>query len=265
MRRLVSLLVVAFGLVFLFPSVALAAGAPPNDTVGGATVISSLPFNDAVDVTHATTDSNDAQLNAQCGAPATDNSIWYKYTATGNEGGVVVDVSQSDFSSGVIIAEGGPGNWSVDSCGPGATGTPVFAGVTYYILAFNDTPGQTGGFIRINVQAQPLPTLSLTVNRTGKVDKFGNATVGGTATCTNANGVQIQVSLTQAVGRFSIQGAGFSGVTTCDGTAQPWSAQVAPSNGKFAGGKSASLTFAFSCGNFFCSDTFSTNAVKLSK
>jgi hypothetical protein len=218
-----------------------------------------------VDVSQATTDSNDLELNAQCGAPAIQNSIWYKYTATGTEGAIVADVSQSDYSSGVIIAEGGPGNWTVNSCGPGATGTPVSAGTTYYLLAFNDTPGQTGGFIRINVQAEQLPTVSVTVNPTGKVDKFGNADIGGTLTCTNANSTQIQTSLTQAVGRFSIQGTGFTGSNTCDGTVQPWSAQVVPSNGKFAGGKSATFTFASSCGNFFCSSSFRSQTVKLSK
>ena len=265
MRRLLALSLTVMGFTIVAPSAAWAAGPPPNDTVAGATVISSLPFSDAVDVSQATTDSNDAALNAQCGAPVTDNSIWYKYTATGTEGGLVADVSQSDYSSGAIIAEGGPGNWTVDSCGPGATGTPVVAGTTYYILAFNDTPGQTGGFIRINVTAQPLPTLSVTVNRTGKVDKFGNATVSGTLTCTNASAVQIQTSLTQNVGRFQIQGAGFSGLDSCTGSAEPWSAVVAPSNGKFAGGKSANLTFAFGCGNFFCASNFASTTVKLSK
>jgi hypothetical protein len=264
MRRILMGLLAVGGSVLFFPSVASAA-APTNDTLAGATAVPSLPFIDSVDVSQATTDSTDAQLNAQCGAPATDNSIWYTYTATGSEGGLVVDVSQSDHSSGVIVAEGGPGNWQVDACGPGTVGTPVTGGVTYYILAFNDTPGQTGGIMRVNIQAAQIPTVSLSVDPRGKVDKFGNAYISGLITCANASqGAQIEVSVTQPVGRFSIQGSGFS-ASSCGGPAQQWTAQVVPSNGKFAGGKSLSVAVAIACGDLFCNGSFATQVVKLSK
>lgn len=267
MHRFVTALAVvgiAAGIGVPLASPALAA-APNNDTVGGATAVTTLPFDDTVDSSQATTDSNDSQLNAQCGAPATNGSVWYSYTPA-QDGGVVFDVSGSDYSSGLIVAEGGPGTWFVDTCGPGSVGLPVFAGTTYYVLAFSDTPGVTGGHLVFHAdQAPPPPTLQLSVNKTGKVDHYGNAVVSGTLTCTNADSTFIEADLKQPVGRLAVSGSGYTGDIPCDGTPQRWSAVVTPDNGKFAGGKAATFTFAIGCGQIFCSDTFATQSVKLSK
>ena len=67
------------------------AAAPSNDTFGGATT-ATIGFSQVLDTTQATTDSDDAQLNASCGAPATDASVWY--SLAGTDAGVVVDVSR---------------------------------------------------------------------------------------------------------------------------------------------------------------------------
>src|SRR6478672_4019586 len=48
-----------------------ASAAPTNDTVAGATAITSLPKTVTQDTRTATTDTVDAGLNAICGAPAT--------------------------------------------------------------------------------------------------------------------------------------------------------------------------------------------------
>src|SRR6476469_9449519 len=70
------------------------AAVPTNDTIAGATPISALPFTATLDTTQATTDADDASINANCGAPATEASVWYSYTASA-DGAVVIDVSQS--------------------------------------------------------------------------------------------------------------------------------------------------------------------------
>ncbi|MDQ1745249.1 MAG: hypothetical protein QOE23_3588, partial [Pseudonocardiales bacterium] len=100
------------------------AAVPTNDTIAGATPISALPFTATLDTTQATTDADDASLNANCGAPATEASVWYTYTAPA-DGAVVIDVSQSSYSAGVIVATGTPGNLSLDNCGPGAVAETV--------------------------------------------------------------------------------------------------------------------------------------------
>ena len=53
------------------------AAAPGSDVYSGRTVIAAVPFSDSMDTTEATTDADDAEANAGCGAPATDASVWY--------------------------------------------------------------------------------------------------------------------------------------------------------------------------------------------
>ena len=137
--------------------VAPAAAAPPaNDTFAGAVTISALPFSASLDTSEATTDANDAEANTNCGAPATEASVWYALTPSTAET-VEVDVSASNYSAGVIVVTGSPGSFSLVTCGPGAVAFSAASGVTYYLLAFDDTPGApNGGTLQIVVsEAQP--------------------------------------------------------------------------------------------------------------
>ena len=61
----------------------------------------TIGFSEVLDTTEATTDADDAQFNASCGAPATDASVWY--TLVGTDEVVIVDVSGSDYSAGVLV------------------------------------------------------------------------------------------------------------------------------------------------------------------
>lgn len=242
------------------------AAVPGNDTSAGAVTIATLPFSADVDTRQATTDAEDTALNAQCRAPVTNGSVWYSYTPPAGVNGLLVDVSASDYSSGAIIAEpNGTGGWYVDACGPGATGTRVSPGVTYRILAFSDTPGITGGTLRLRASQAIVPTVSATVNPRGKVDSYGNALISGTVTCTGGDFVALDTHVVQPVGRFSISGDGYTGQNGCDGRAHPWTSVVVPYNGKFAGGKAATFTFAFTCGSVFCADTYVQQTVRLSR
>src|SRR5688572_2751123 len=113
------------------------AVAPGNDLYGGRTVVGAVPFTDSLDTTEATTDTDDADLNTNCGAPATDASVWYEITPAAT-GGLAADVSSSTYSAGAIVATGSPGNWTLVTCGPGAVGWMADAGTTYTILVFDD-------------------------------------------------------------------------------------------------------------------------------
>ncbi len=122
--------------------VPLAAGAanavpPDNDEATGAVV---LHLGDQVseDTTQATTNAGDDALNANCGAPATNASVWYQYTPA-KKRNVVLDTSASDYSAGLMIFQGTPTADSLIACGPGAVGIRARAGQTYYVMAFSDT------------------------------------------------------------------------------------------------------------------------------
>src|SRR5919201_6219235 len=114
-----------------FAAPALAA-APGNDTYSGRTVIGAIPFSDSLDTTQATTDADDSEANSHCGAPATDASVWYELTPA-SSATLVVDVSKSTYSAGVIVVTGSPGSFSLVNCGPRAVAFAASAGVTYAI------------------------------------------------------------------------------------------------------------------------------------
>ena len=182
-----------------FVGTASAATPPSNDLISGATVVTSLPFTATLDVTGATTDANDAQANQLCGAPKTNNSVWYSFTAGPSDTLLAVDTTGSTFSSGVLIATGTPGALSTQACGPITSKVAVASGTTYYVMAFDDSG--SGGTLHISMHgAGPVPandtighsavisrlpykaTLDTTGATTDKVDSQANASCGAPAT-----------------------------------------------------------------------------------
>lgn len=254
-----TLVLTAFGAA----APAALAAPPANDTFTGATV-ATLGFSEELDTTEATTDADDAQLNASCGAPATDASVWY--AVQGTDAGVVVDVSQSNYAAGVLVGVGSQGNLLTVTCGPGAVFFFAEAGTTYYVLAIDFDGIGNGGLLNIAFnEIPPPPTVDVTINRTGKVNtRTGVATISGTYTCTNGDFIDVFVDARQSVGRFAILGFGsFFDFGTCDGTPRAWSADVFPQNGKFAGGKSMTVAYSFACGPFECTNGFTEQKVQL--
>jgi hypothetical protein len=254
-RSLVAIVgILAVALLVAAPA---AAAPPANDTFAGAVTISALPFNATVDTTQATTDAADVNANANCGAPATEASVWYAFTpATADT--VAVDVSASDYSAGVIVVTGSPGSFQLVTCGPGSVAFSTTPGVTYYLLAFDDTPGPpNGGTLQIGVSEVQPPEAAVTVDPMGLKDQqTGVVTVSGTFTCANADfGSFVDVTVSQQVGRFTISGFGEALAEPCDGQSHPWSVDVTGSNGKFSGGKASVDAFMFSCGPFECATT----------
>ena len=242
------------------------AAAPSNDTFAGATAVTT-GFSEVRDTSEATTDSDDAQLNETCGAPATDASVWYAFTV-GSDTGIVVDASQSGYSSGILVGVGSQGNLQTVTCGPETVGFLAAAGTTYYVLAFDDQfdGGSNGGSLSISFnETGPPPSVDITVNPFGTVNaRTGVATISGTYTCTGADFLDVSGDVRQNVGRFTILGSfGFFDFGTCDGASHSWSAGVFPQNGKFAGGKALTVAFAFACGPFECAEGFVEQTVQL--
>jgi hypothetical protein len=243
------------------------AAAPGNDVYTGAIAVSA-GYSATLDTSEATTDANDVEINANCGAPATDASVWYTLTSA-TDAWFAVDVSASDYSAGVAVASGSPGSFELQACGPGATAFFAAAGTTYSILAFDDQGdgGGNGGTLDIKVaEIPPPPEITLTVNRSGLFNsKTGSATISGTVTCTGGpvDFSEIDVFIRQVVGRFFIDGSGFIEGFSCDGVRQTWSAEVFGFNGTFRGGKAATVTFAIACGEFLCGFGYDESVVQL--
>jgi hypothetical protein len=270
LTRAIAVLIAAL-LLMALPALPAIAAPPSNDTIGGATVV-SLGYSETLDTTEATTDADDAQLNATCGgAPATDASVWYSFTAAA-DGGVVVDVSQSDYSAGVLVGVGAPGSLQTVTCGSRSVEFTAVAGTTYYVLAIDDQLDgnyANGGTLRISfIPAPPPPTVDITLDPLGRVNqKTGVASLTGTYTCSNADLIQMFGQARQEIARFVVVGDfSFGADGTCDGTVHRWSATVVPQNGKFGGGRTMTVTFAFSCSlvTFMCANGYLEQTVILS-
>ena len=244
-----------------------AGAAPPsNDTFVGA-VPATIGFSEERDTSEAATDADDAQLDATCGAPATDASVWYSFTPTADTE-VVVDVSQSTYTATVLIGVGTPGNLLTFACGPSTVGFSATAGTTYYVLVVDDQldGGGNGGTLRISIDEPPPPTtVDIAVDPVAGFDsRTGAATFTGTYTCSNGDAVQALGQVEQAAGRSTVDATfSFSDAGTCDGTARTWSALAVPSDGGFIGGRATTLTLALTCGDIECATDVEARTVML--
>ena len=255
--RLRGLVVLSTAIVVLMFGVPAALAAPSNDTSSGATAITSLPFTISEDTTSATTDAADAEMNPPdlCGAPATDASVWFALTLPADTD-VIVDVSGSSYSSGVLVSTGPAGSRSFTTCGPQVVSFTATANETYYLLVIDDQldGAGNGGDLEMTVDiAPPPPDIHFTVNPTGTVySRDGSAVVGGTVTCSGqADFAEIDGQVKQFVGRIAITGYFYSDVT-CDGATHTWTAVVYPDNGRFGGGKAQVGAEAVACNFFAC-------------
>ena len=242
----------------LVPSTALAAqAAPTNDTASGARKVAALPKTITQDTTSATTDAVDGDLNAFCGAPATNGSVWFKYVdKTGK--GLLVDASASDFATGVMIVAGNPtSGGSLVGCGPQVSAATGAAGTTYYVMAFSDTVGVTGGQLKVTFsQAPPSPTATLTVAKSAMATRNGSLKVHGTYSCTNADAYNsgIQGQIIQRAGRLKINGFFYLDGLNCDGKVRAWKATATSDNGYFAAGRATSSSIVYACGLVECAE-----------
>jgi hypothetical protein len=192
--------------------------------------------------------------------------VWY--VLEGADVGVAVDVSQSDYSAGVLVGVGTQGNLETVTCGSGTVAFFAEAGTTYYVLAFDDQEdgGGNGGSLNISfIDIPPPPTVEIALNRFGRVDiHTGIATVSGTYTCTNGDFLDVFVDASQRVGRGSVLGGGsFFATDTSDGESHAWTVDLNPENGRFAGGKTMTVAFSFSCGEVLCTDGFFEQTIQL--
>lgn len=252
--RIARLAVATVAAAALVPLSAVGAyAAPPaNDTPGGAI---AMNLGDTIneDTTKATTGTLDEKVNQFCGAPYTNGSVWFTYTPA-EDGAFIVDGADSDFSTGFMIFRGAPTGRSLRACGPTQVAIRAMGGTTYTVMAFSPTQ-QTGGNLVISLEdAPPPPTLSFTVDPSGRAFPNGNALVKGTFTCTNADNVELFGQLTQIWQRVKITGFFHKilGGDICDGTPQPWQRVVTSDNGLYDAGAATVSINGQACGPLQC-------------
>jgi hypothetical protein len=136
---------------------------PPNDDCATPAVISSLPFNDSIDTTLATTAGSDPLQSCTFGGAAQNsNSVWYQYTPASN---TVIDISTcgSDYDTVLSVYTGSCGSLTEVGCNDDScslkseiSGLSLTGGTTYYIEVTDwfSTPG--GGTLDLSVTSQSL-------------------------------------------------------------------------------------------------------------
>lgn len=250
--------------LLLFPlAAAPAQAAPPgNDEAPGAVV---LQLGDRVvqDTSEATTTPEDAALNANCGAPATNASVWYSYTSD-RDRTLVLDVTTSDYSVGVLIFAGTPTADSLETCGPGVVTLGARAGVTYTMMVFADTSVRGGRLVLSVDTPPPPPRVHVTVARSGVVLRDGAARLHGTFSCKGGVFAGVNTRLFQRAGRLKVRGQSV-GEVRCNGTRHEWSARVVSPVGTYAPGHALATVTIIGCGIFDCSRDKTSRPVHLSR
>ena len=253
--------VLLFTMMFASP---VLAAPPANDVYPGRIVIGGIPFTTTQDTTEATTDAVDAEMNPdECGAPATEASVWYELTGTDQQ--LLVDVSASDYSAGVLVSTGSPGSFTFVACQAGAVSFFAESGTTYAILLIDDQfdGGGNGGNLVLTIdEVPPPPEVDVEVDPIGAFDpQTGSATISGTITCDADAFAFLDASASQRVGRFVVRGFGFVELV-CDGSEQSWTMEIFGDTGQFKGGKVQVQVFAQAC-TFECGFDEATATVSL--
>jgi hypothetical protein len=239
--------------VALIPLAAASASAAPpaNDEAPGAVAL-SLGDRVVQDTTEATTNAGDDALNADCGAPATNDTVWYKYTPSVNRP-FVLDMSSSDFEGGFLVFEGTPTAGSLVTCGPGTVAVDGQAGTTYNIMVIS-TDAAGGRLVLTLKNPPPPPRVHVTIAKRGLAyHRSGAARIHGHYFCAGGNFAFLFGTLSQRAGRLKIP-AEFERLIRCNGVRHAWSARLVSRTGTYARGRAVAKVTIVACGVIECRD-----------
>lgn len=264
MKRTLTMAIAGALLTTLLTTTAAAAAAPSNDLPDGAIALSeALPQTLTADTTEATVTTDDVG----CGAGGLDQaSVWYTITVSdGSE--VLVDPTASGYLVGVNVYLGVPDAGHLLTCFQGPSLLTLQAGATYFLMfADTDLDGTNGGALSVTLDVPPPPIeIDVTLETTGKIDKNGLVTIGGTITCSQqAVFVDLSAFLRQAVGRFTFTGNAVASID-CGPTPSSWTVSAAAQNGKFGGGRILVELMGFGCSPTSCDDVAIAATVRLGR
>jgi hypothetical protein len=256
----------------------VAAAAPGNDNIGSPTIVDALPYADGpYDTTEATTGATDPGFCFDPGGGADRSTVWYSFTPAASDS-YLADTFGSDYDTTLYVGTpDGSGGIDVIDCVDDTNGLQsavrwdAQAGTTYLLMVGTCCGGGVvggaggGGSLAFHVDvAPPPPTVDLTIDGSGSFTPYGTATISGTIACSgDVQFVEIDIDLSQRVGRFMIRGFGAQFDESCPASPTPWSIDVTGDNGKFLGGAAQVNAFAFACGAFECANDFASATVRL--
>lgn len=231
---------------------------PPNDDFNNPTIIPSMPFTMAQNVTNATTAPDDPFCVSR------SQTVWFAFTPTQNLR-LEANTFGSNYDTTLSVYTGPRGALTLLGCNDDSNGTlqsrvrfNAVAGTTYYFEVSSFFPVATANLVFNLLQAPPPLAIAPSVTQFGSVDPTtGAATISGFVSCTQPAFVTLSGQLKQTHGGTPITGF-FSTFIPCNGTT-PWSATIQTtttlfhgrSAALFAGGKAdvSASAFAFDFDN----------------
>jgi parallel beta-helix repeat protein len=189
---------------------------PINDDFDRATVISQLPYSDALDTREATRADDDPECNLGGG------TVWYDFTPVED---TVIEVSTTGntFLAPISAYTGPRGSLSPLGCSYGDLTFTAAAGKSVHLMIGSE-PG-SGGDLVFSVRGRPALKVGVAISPVGSIVLLtGRTTISGTVTCSKPAVVVVSGELRQRWGRHLTAGT-FRAEINCDGSAR-WSADV---------------------------------------
>jgi hypothetical protein len=198
---------------------------PPNDDFNAPTVIPSMPFTLAEDVTNATVAPDDPFCVTR------NQTVWFSFTATQNIR-LEVNTFGSNYDSTLAVYTGSRGALTSLGCNDDSNFSAqsrvrfdAVAGTTYYFEVSSFFPVSPANLVLNLLQAPPPLSIVPSVTQFGSVDPTtGTATISGFVACSQPAFVTLFGQLKQTHGGTPISGF-FSAFVPCNGTT-PWSANI---------------------------------------
>jgi len=236
-----GLLLVA-GLLFCVPA---ALAQPSNDDFDAATVISTLPFSDALDMTTATLAADDP--SDHCADPL-GATVWYTLSPSADTP-VAFDTFGSNFLSSIAVYTGSRGALTTLGCsslGTNSFGLNASGGTTYHVMIASNLFFNTGSLLQFRAR-QGATVEAFAINSASVNHASGVATISGSATCDQNATATVSGTLRQRINRVTVITGTFSFETPCSPGGTPWSTRVIADNGPFGGGKAEADATATAC------------------
>jgi hypothetical protein len=187
-----------------------AAAAPSNDDRGAATVIGSVPFNDTVDTTDATSQASDP--NACDFSGEGDATVWYSFTPT-RAGRYMARTAGSDYDTTLTLAVPTGGGLATRDCsdddGWGSDSMIVWdaeARQEYLLMVGGCCPGSRGHLEFSVVAPPPPPTVRLWLGANARLTRLGAVVLHGRLECRRVPTGRVSVSVRQDQGLRIVRG-----------------------------------------------------------
>lgn len=238
------------------------AATPPNDDLEAARVVSSSPYTDSLNTTHATAGDNDP-----CGLA----TVWYEFTPR-ITGPYQIDTYGSDYDTSISVRDRG-GTMSAAACyddtRQAGIRVDMRAGTTYLIMAgtccgWGFEPGEIGpgGNLVLNISPSVPVQVRISVDQVVlSTAPGGRHIIAGTITCSEPAMAYIHVDWSRERGRGVARGAGY-GDMACSTSPARWESRPEDFPRGFSGPRVEAVATVMACADYVCGHDRSSATLK---